>query len=350
MHLTSPAGTSVRVEPGGTRDEVELCEYAGTGRLVGFSGLLNGSLVSHPAKVEAVRKAIERGFAGAQNSAQAETDAETSPKQKKPDRKTPTEERRSPRRRRRRPRRRRRRRSPSRKAPSRRAPGRRVPSRRVPSRRRGRADAHPAAQAVHRHVRSDRRRPFPSGRHQPRRRGREGLQRGPVRGRSPVRRRQDHARRHGGRSAGDQRARGARHRDHQCRGHRPRRGRREVRHRHQGRFHRRHRQSPATRTQDRVETGLIIGPGTEAIAGEHLVATAGAIDPTSTSSPRNRPNRPSPTASPPSSAAAPARRTVRTGRPAPRARTTSPGCSRPRRASRSTSASWPRATAACRRR
>ncbi|MFP1662371.1 urease subunit beta [Streptomyces sp. CAI-155] len=86
MHLNIPAGTSVRVEPGGTR-EVELCEYAGTGRLVGFSGLLNGSLVSHPAKVEAVRKAIERGFAGAQNSAQAETDAETSPRQKKPDRK-----------------------------------------------------------------------------------------------------------------------------------------------------------------------------------------------------------------------------------------------------------------------
>ncbi|ALC26143.1 urease subunit alpha [Streptomyces bacillaris] len=31
-------------------------------------------------------------------------------------------------------------------------------------------------------------------------------------------------------------------------------------------------------TQDRVDAGLIIGPGTEAIAGEHLVATAGAID------------------------------------------------------------------------
>ncbi|MYT96356.1 urease subunit beta [Streptomyces sp. SID8350] len=88
MHLNIPAGTSVRVEPGGTR-EVELCEYAGTGRLVGFSGLLNGSLVSHPAKVEAVRKAIERGFAGARNSAQAETDEEASPERKKPDRKSP---------------------------------------------------------------------------------------------------------------------------------------------------------------------------------------------------------------------------------------------------------------------
>ncbi|MFC9174839.1 urease subunit beta [Streptomyces sp. NPDC057107] len=84
MHLNIPAGTSVRVEPGGTR-EVELCEYAGTGRLVGFSGLLNGSLVSHPAKVEAVRKAIERGFAGAQNS----TQDQKTPEPEKPDEKEP---------------------------------------------------------------------------------------------------------------------------------------------------------------------------------------------------------------------------------------------------------------------
>ncbi|MEW2070834.1 urease subunit beta [Streptomyces sp. NPDC007346] len=89
MHLNIPAGTSVRVEPGGTR-EVELCAYAGTGRLVGFSGLLNGSLVSHPAKVEAVRKAIERGFAGAQGEAPTGTGApEKSETQKKSDRKKP---------------------------------------------------------------------------------------------------------------------------------------------------------------------------------------------------------------------------------------------------------------------
>ncbi|MEU9093439.1 urease subunit beta [Streptomyces sp. NPDC048428] len=67
MHLNIAAGTSVRFEPGGSR-EVELCAYAGTGRLVGFSGLLNGSLSSHPARVEAVRKAIEQGFEGAQNT------------------------------------------------------------------------------------------------------------------------------------------------------------------------------------------------------------------------------------------------------------------------------------------
>lgn len=71
MHLNIAAGTSVRFEPGGSR-EVELCAYAGTGRLVGFSGLLNGSLSSHPARVEAVRRAIERGFEGAQTTPAAE--------------------------------------------------------------------------------------------------------------------------------------------------------------------------------------------------------------------------------------------------------------------------------------
>ncbi|MFE0418743.1 MULTISPECIES: urease subunit beta [Streptomyces] len=63
MHLNIAAGTSVRFEPGGTR-EVELCAYAGTGRLTGFSGLLNGSVKSHPARVEAVSRALHRGFRG----------------------------------------------------------------------------------------------------------------------------------------------------------------------------------------------------------------------------------------------------------------------------------------------
>ncbi|WP_328916133.1 MULTISPECIES: urease subunit beta [unclassified Streptomyces] len=74
MHLNIPAGTSVRVEPGGTR-EVELCAYAGTGRLVGFSGLFNGSVSSHPIRVEAVRKAIEQGFQGARDRAHADSHA-----------------------------------------------------------------------------------------------------------------------------------------------------------------------------------------------------------------------------------------------------------------------------------
>lgn len=64
MHLNIAAGTAVRFEPGGTH-EVELCTYAGTGRLHGFSGLLNGSVKSHPARVEAVSRALQRGFRGA---------------------------------------------------------------------------------------------------------------------------------------------------------------------------------------------------------------------------------------------------------------------------------------------
>ncbi|MCW5253916.1 MULTISPECIES: urease subunit beta [unclassified Streptomyces] len=67
-HLNIAAGTSVRFEPGGTR-EVELCAYAGTGRLTGFSGLLNGSVKSHPARVEAVARAFQRGFRGAEGPA-----------------------------------------------------------------------------------------------------------------------------------------------------------------------------------------------------------------------------------------------------------------------------------------
>ncbi|MEV8453197.1 urease subunit beta [Streptomyces sp. NPDC052095] len=65
MHLNIPAGTSVRIEPGGSR-KVELCEYGGTGRLVGFSGLINGSVVSHPARIEAFHRALELGFEGAE--------------------------------------------------------------------------------------------------------------------------------------------------------------------------------------------------------------------------------------------------------------------------------------------
>ncbi|MEU3732592.1 urease subunit beta [Streptomyces sp. NPDC033538] len=71
MHLNIAAGTAVRFEPGGTR-EVELCAYAGTGRLTGFSGLLNGSVKSHPARVEAVGRALQRGFRGAGGAADPE--------------------------------------------------------------------------------------------------------------------------------------------------------------------------------------------------------------------------------------------------------------------------------------
>lgn len=63
FHLNIPAGTSLRFEPGDTR-EVELTEYGGRRVVYGFSGLVNGKL-SPARKAQALRKARERGFAGA---------------------------------------------------------------------------------------------------------------------------------------------------------------------------------------------------------------------------------------------------------------------------------------------
>lgn len=60
-HLNIPAGTSVRFEPGETR-EVELTEFGGKKIVYGFSGLVNGSLDEK--QEEAFKKAIEKGFKG----------------------------------------------------------------------------------------------------------------------------------------------------------------------------------------------------------------------------------------------------------------------------------------------
>lgn len=61
-HLNIPAGTSVRFEPGETR-EIELTEYGGKKIVYGFSGLVNGSLASK--KPTAIANAKRRGFKGA---------------------------------------------------------------------------------------------------------------------------------------------------------------------------------------------------------------------------------------------------------------------------------------------
>jgi urease subunit beta len=58
-HLNIPAGTSVRFEPGDSR-EVELVEYAGKRIVFGFSGLVNGNLDEK--REEALNKSKERGF------------------------------------------------------------------------------------------------------------------------------------------------------------------------------------------------------------------------------------------------------------------------------------------------
>ncbi|PIW33183.1 MAG: urease subunit beta [Nitrosopumilales archaeon CG15_BIG_FIL_POST_REV_8_21_14_020_37_12] len=60
-HLNIPAGTSVRFEPGETK-EVELTEFGGKRIVYGFSGLVNGSLDEK--QQEAFAKALENGFRG----------------------------------------------------------------------------------------------------------------------------------------------------------------------------------------------------------------------------------------------------------------------------------------------
>jgi urease subunit beta len=61
-HLNIPDGTSVRFEPGETR-QVELTEYGGRKIVYGFSGLVNGRIANK--KNAALAKARERGFKSA---------------------------------------------------------------------------------------------------------------------------------------------------------------------------------------------------------------------------------------------------------------------------------------------
>ena len=61
FHLNIPAGTSVRFEPGESK-EVEITEYGGKKIVFGFSGLVNGELETK--KTDALKKAKENGFKG----------------------------------------------------------------------------------------------------------------------------------------------------------------------------------------------------------------------------------------------------------------------------------------------
>lgn len=61
--LNIAAGTSVRFEPGDTK-EVELCEFGGSKVCYGFNGLTMGSLKSQSIKKSALEKAKSFGFKG----------------------------------------------------------------------------------------------------------------------------------------------------------------------------------------------------------------------------------------------------------------------------------------------
>lgn len=64
MRLDIPSGTAIRFEPG-AEHSVSLVDFAGTRRVVGFSGLANGSVDSASVAQKALEEAGRRGFKGA---------------------------------------------------------------------------------------------------------------------------------------------------------------------------------------------------------------------------------------------------------------------------------------------
>lgn len=77
-HLNIPATTAIRFEPGEEK-EVELVQYAGKQRVIGFNGLVEGyaggedSPTFYPRYIQAVRKMEEYGF---RSEPEAEVEAE----------------------------------------------------------------------------------------------------------------------------------------------------------------------------------------------------------------------------------------------------------------------------------
>jgi urease beta subunit len=64
MRLDVPSGNSIRFEPGDERD-VDLVEFGGARRVVGFSGLLDGATSARWTVSRALARAAELGFSGA---------------------------------------------------------------------------------------------------------------------------------------------------------------------------------------------------------------------------------------------------------------------------------------------
>jgi urease beta subunit len=66
MRLDVPSGQSIRFEAGDERD-VELVAFGGHGRVIGFSGLLDGAISSRSAAANARQRAERRGFSAEQD-------------------------------------------------------------------------------------------------------------------------------------------------------------------------------------------------------------------------------------------------------------------------------------------
>lgn len=63
MRLDIPSGQSLRFEAGDERD-VELVEFGGTRRVIGFNNLLDGSTTARTTVRRAIERAVGLGFSG----------------------------------------------------------------------------------------------------------------------------------------------------------------------------------------------------------------------------------------------------------------------------------------------
>ncbi|MBD5284567.1 MAG: urease subunit beta [Bacteroides sp.] len=86
MHLNIPATTAIRFEPGEAK-EIELVDFAGKRRVIGFNGLTMGyagyedSPTFYPKKLEAFRRMKEYGFL---NESEEQAEASYTPNQTQP--------------------------------------------------------------------------------------------------------------------------------------------------------------------------------------------------------------------------------------------------------------------------
>ncbi|WP_426632377.1 urease subunit beta [Planosporangium sp. 12N6] len=65
MRLNVPAGNAIRFEPGDEKD-VELVEVGGMKRIFGFDDVVDGATGAERTVRQAMRRAVERGYRGAQ--------------------------------------------------------------------------------------------------------------------------------------------------------------------------------------------------------------------------------------------------------------------------------------------
>ena len=66
MRLDVPAGQSIRFEAGSER-EVDLVEFGGLGRVIGFNNLVDGGRLNQQSAQRAMDKAARLGFSGMQD-------------------------------------------------------------------------------------------------------------------------------------------------------------------------------------------------------------------------------------------------------------------------------------------